>query len=157
GTASEHGTHVASIIFGQGMDVRGIAPRCRGLIVPIFADQSTDEELHCSQLDLARAIALAVENGAHVINVSGGQLSSSTEPDPVLDRAIETCKKHNVVVVAAAGNDGCQCLHLPAAAESVLAVGAMDHVGKPLASSNWGSSYAVQGILAPGLDILGAH
>ena len=31
------GTHVTSIIFGQhGSEVRGIAPACRGLIIPIF-------------------------------------------------------------------------------------------------------------------------
>src|SRR5437660_974256 len=37
GPASRHGTHLASLIFGQqDRPVRGVAPRCRGLIVPIF-------------------------------------------------------------------------------------------------------------------------
>jgi subtilisin family serine protease len=41
GRASQHGTHVASIIFGQpGSPVTGLAPHCRGLILPIFADRA---------------------------------------------------------------------------------------------------------------------
>ncbi|WP_221275495.1 S8 family serine peptidase [Microcystis aeruginosa] len=37
GDMSKHGTHVSSIIFGQhGSPVEGIAPSCRGLIVPVF-------------------------------------------------------------------------------------------------------------------------
>lgn len=66
------------------------------------------------------------------------------------------CQERNVLIVAAAGNDGCECLHLPAALESVLAVGAMDSQGKPLNFSNWGKVYQNQGILALGENILGA-
>lgn len=157
GQASAHGTHVASVIFGQSENsVLGIAPSCRGLIVPIFADGPPDTGLTSSQLDLARAILLAVENGAQIINISGGQLTPSGEPEPILAQAIETCARQNVLIVAAAGNDGCECLHVPAASPSVLAVGGMDGRGSPLASSNWGGVYRTQGILAPGENILGA-
>lgn len=153
GHASTHGTHVASVIFGQpGSPVTGVAPHCRGLVIPIFAD----DNLMCAQLDLARAILLAIENGAHVINISGGQLSPSGEPEPLLAQAIESCARRNILIVAAAGNDSCECLHVPAAAPSVLAVGAMDHQGNPLATSNWGAAYRTQGILAPGADVIGA-
>jgi cyanobactin maturation PatA/PatG family protease len=153
GGATVHGTHVASVIFGQpGSPVRGIAPRCRGLIVPIFGDDT----LKSSQLDLARAILLAVDNGAQIINISGGQLVPSSEPHPVLAQAIETCVRRNVLVVAAAGNDSCACLHVPAAIGSVLAVGAMDGEGQPLPSSNWGAAYRDHGVLAPGSNLLGA-
>jgi cyanobactin maturation PatA/PatG family protease len=157
GRAAAHGTHVASIIFGQpGSAIPGIAANCSGLIVPIFSDETPDGGLACSQLDLARAILLAAENGAHVINISGGQLTPSGEPEPMLAQAIENCHKRNILIVAAAGNDGCECLHVPAAAPSVLVVGAMDPDGNPLASSNWGEAYRNQGILAPGKDVLGA-
>ena len=153
--AAGHGTHVASIILGQsGSPVEGIAPSCSGLIVPIFSGAS--DGLRCSQLDLARAIGIAIEHGAHIINISGGQLAPTGEAEPILARAIETCRRRNVLIVAAAGNDGCDCLHLPAAAPWVLAVGAMDGNGEPLAASNWGGLYASQGILAPGADIIGA-
>src|SRR5262249_41735706 len=57
------------------------------------------------------------------------------------------------LVVAAAGNDGCACLHVPAAVPKVLAVGAMDGNNLPIDKSNWGESYQINGILAPGADI----
>ncbi|AFZ01069.1 PatA/PatG family cyanobactin maturation protease [Calothrix sp. PCC 6303] len=156
GSASQHGTHVASVIFGQhDSPVRGIAPNCRGLIVPVFSD-GRDGLAPCSQIDLARAITQAVEQGANVINISGGQLAASAESDRLLANAVRLCRENNVLIVAAAGNDGCDCLHLPAALESVLAVGAMDAQGNPIGFSNWGEAYQNQGILALGENILGA-
>lgn len=158
GQASAHGTHVASVIFGQhGSAVRGIAPSCRGLIVPIFAEDANGIPLPCSQLDLARAIIQAVDKGAHVINISGGELTSSSQPHPLLVNAIQKCKKNNVLLIASVGNDGCQCLQVPASIPSTLAVGAMSAQGKPLDFSNWGKAYQTQGILALGQDILGAR
>jgi cyanobactin maturation PatA/PatG family protease len=157
GSASQHGTHVASVIFGQhDSPVRGIAPNCRGLIVPVFTDGREGGLAPCSQIDLARAITQAVEQGANVINISGGQLTSSAESDKLLENAVRLCQENNVLIVAAAGNDGCDCLHVPAALESVLAVGAMDAQGNPIGFSNWGEAYQNQGILALGENILGA-
>ncbi|MGA8895371.1 MAG: PatA/PatG family cyanobactin maturation protease [Planktothrix agardhii] len=153
GSMSTHGTHVASIIFGQhDSPVTGIAPNCRGLIVPVFADES----LKLSQLDLSRAIEQAVNNGANIINVSAGQLTDAGEADTWLEKAIQLCQEKNVLLIAATGNDGCECLHVPASLPTVLAVGAMDDQGKPVNFSNWGDAYQKQGILAPGKDILGA-
>lgn len=153
GNMSSHGTHVASIIFGQsGSIVEGMAPDCKGLIVPVFAD----DRLKASQLDLARGIEQAVEAGANIINISGGQLTDFGEAEGWLENAVNLCKNNNVLIVSAAGNDGCDCLHVPAAMPTVLAVGAMDALGKPLDFSNWGEVYQSQGLLAPGDNILGA-
>ena len=153
GSMSAHGTHVASIIFGQPSSlVEGIAPQCKGLIIPVFAD----DRLRASQLDLARAIEQAVEAGAHIINISGGQLTDFGEAEGWLENAVNLCQQNNVLIVSAAGNDGCDCLHVPAALSTVLAVGAMDSEGKPSDFSNWGEAYQSQGLLAPGENILGA-
>lgn len=157
GSSAHHGTHVASLIFGQhDSTIRGISPGCRGLIIPVFADGPDDSIASCSQIDLAHAITQAVEQGAHVINISGGELVSSSEPHPLLDKAVRLCAENNVLIVAAAGNDGCQCLHVPAAISSTLAVGAMDAQGLPLYFSNWGQEYRNNGILALGEKLLGA-
>jgi subtilisin family serine protease len=154
GRMCAHATHIASTIFGQtGCMVRGIAPRCSGLIVPIFSDETRGP---ASQLELARAIIQAVEAGADVINISGGELSNSGSADSNLASAVRFCNDQGVLIVAAAGNDACRCLHVPAALPSVLAVGAMDAAGLPLELSNWGDAYQTQGILAPGQNILGA-
>lgn len=158
GAASRHGTHVASLIFGQpGTAVSGVAPGCSGILLPVFADGPKDSLVVCSQIDLARAILQALELGAHVINISGGQLTPDGEPDPWLAKAISACAERNVLVVAAAGNDGCDCLHIPAAIESVLPVGATGKDGEPLNASNWGRSYRDSGIVAPGQDVRGAE
>ena len=154
GPMSVHGTHVASLIFGQPASaVPGIAPGCSGLIASVFRDTG---ERPLSQLDLARAIEQSVQEGAHVINISGGEQSPSGAAEPVLQRALQLCEEDGVLVVGAAGNDGCACLHVPAAVPSVLGVGAFGADGKPLESSNWGEAYKSNAILAPGENILGA-
>lgn len=151
---SIHGTHVASIIFGQpGSTVLGIAPRCRGVIIPVFSDQRRS----ASQLDLARGIEQAINAGAHIINISGGQLTDFGEAEGWLENAVRLCEEQNVLLICAAGNDGCECLHVPAALPAVLAVGAMDATGIPMDFSNWGEAYQSQGILALGENILGAN
>jgi len=51
GPMSAHGTHVTSVIFGQPRGpVRGVAPACRGLIIPVFQDAPPRR---ITQLDLA--------------------------------------------------------------------------------------------------------
>ena len=153
GSMSAHGTHVASIIFGQpGSPVEGIAPHCKGIIIPVFPD----DRLRASQLDLARGIEQAVAAGAHIINISGGQLTDFGEAEGWLENAVNLCERNNILIVSAAGNDGCDCLHVPAALSTVLAVGAMDSQGKPSDFSNWGTAYQSKGLLAPGENILGA-
>lgn len=157
GPASQHGTHVASVIFGQHTGaITGVAPHCQGLIVPIYSDGVDGSIAPCSQLDLARAMTQAVQAGAHIINISGGEFSPSGTAHPLLADAVRNCHANHVLIVAAAGNEGCECLHIPGALPSVLAVGAMDSRGLPLAASNWGERYRTQGILAPGENILGA-
>lgn len=156
GPAARHGTHVASLIFGQpGSPVPGLAPGCRGLLVPVF-HSAGEETRPCSQLDLARALGQALQGGAQVINVSGGQIEPSGAAHPLLADAVRRCTEAGVLLVAAAGNDGCDCLHIPAAIPSALAVGAMDGQGAPLPFSNWGDAYRRQGLLAPGQELLGA-
>jgi hypothetical protein len=158
GPATCHGTHVASIIFGRhGGPVAGVAPGCRGLIVPIFSDAGRGPTLSCSQLELTRAILLAVRHGARIINISAGQFAPAGGAHPLLADAVRVCTSRGVLVVAAAGNDGCDCLHLPAALPNVLTVGAIGRSGRPLPFSNWGASYRPHGIMAPGEMIPGAR
>lgn len=155
--AAAHGTHVASVLFGaHGSAAPGVAPGCRGVLVPVFRPGPGGGVVPCTQIDLARAITRAVEEGAHVINISGGELAQSDVPHPVLANAVRLCADRGVLIVAAAGNDGCQCLHLPAAVHPALVVGAMDAAGEPLPFSNWGDPYQGRGVLAPGQAVPGA-
>lgn len=160
GPASQHGTHIASVIFAHhDGPVKGIAPGCRGVVIPVFKDGdagSPGSIAPCSQVDLARAINQAVEAGAHIINISGGELTPSGTAHPLLVDAVKDCANRGVLIVAAAGNEGCECLHIPGALPSVLTVGAMNGRGEPMGFSNWGKPYQTQGVLALGENIQGA-
>jgi cyanobactin maturation PatA/PatG family protease len=152
--ADAHGTGICSLIFGQGDPVRGLAPGCSGLVLPIFfGSRSGGPVRYASQLDLARAITFAIENGASIINVSAGQKAFTPEAETHLEQAIQRCAERRILIVAASGNDGCSCIHLPAAMPCVLAVGASDAAGRPLQASNWGELYRRNGLLAPGKDL----
>jgi hypothetical protein len=151
--ARAHGTVITSLIFGRhGSSVAGVAPGCRGVLVPAFRDAPGG----CTQLDLARAIDRAAARGAAIINVSGGEWTPSGAAGPHLSDAVRRCAERGILIVAAAGNDGCACLHVPAALPGVLAVGAMDERGRSLGSSNWGAAYRRGGLLAPGAGLIGA-
>lgn len=150
---SDHGTHIASVVLGRSA---GIARGCRGIVIPVYGEDAAGRLVDCGQADLAMAIDRALDAGAHVINISGGVKSESGRAEFLLESAIERCVRANVLVVAAAGNDGCDCVHVPAALPGVLAVGAADADGLPLGFSNFGEGLRGQGILAPGAGIPGA-
>lgn len=150
---SSHGTSVASVLWAQSNEfMRGIAPKCRGISISIYPEVEGVAKA-ASQLDIARAIEVALAHGADIINISAGQFSTSHSSDVLLAKVIKKCQKRGVLIVAAAGNDGCKCLHLPAAEPSILAVGAMDEYQQPAAFSNWGKAYQQNGLLFPGKDI----
>jgi cyanobactin maturation PatA/PatG family protease len=150
---ADHGTFVASLIAGQpGTSIQGIAPHCTLMTVPAW----TPEQPRPSQLELARAIETAVARGADIINISGGQYSDVPLAQDHLDRAVQLCIDEDVLLIAAAGNDGCECLHVPAALEGVLAVGS--HGDTDVSSfSNFHELYQRNGLSAPGENITGAR
>ncbi|MDH5553368.1 MAG: S8 family serine peptidase, partial [Nitrosomonas sp.] len=119
-----HGTQIASLLFAQpGSGMRGIAPKCKGLIVPVFRDDPkvSGRVLSVSQTDLAHAIDIAREAGADIINISAGEPSKNGSASLQLASAIQRCYDKGILVVSAAGNDGCDCQHIPAALPQVLA------------------------------------
>jgi cyanobactin maturation PatA/PatG family protease len=148
-----HGTEIFSLIFGT-KDTVLLDYDVQGLCLPIFFSNREGQSARAaSQVDIARALTIAAERSADIVNVSAGQKSSTNEGGRHLEDALILCQKRRILVVAAAGNDGCACLHVPAAVPTVLAVGAMNDVGLPLDTSNWGDSYSDNGILAPGADL----
>ncbi|GLW75125.1 hypothetical protein Kpho02_74220 [Kitasatospora phosalacinea] len=100
-SADSHGTAVAGIIAGtgaaeNGQGMTGLAPGARILPVRVAADAAAEPAA------LARGIVWAADHGASVVNVSlGTQL-----PNPVLRKAVEYAQGKDIVIVAAAGNDG---------------------------------------------------
>lgn len=100
GPDPEHGTHVAGIIGAErdnnlGMD--GVAAPVR--IMAIRAVPDGDER----DKDVANAIRYAVDNGAHVINMSFGKGYSPYKE--VVDAAVRYAEARGVLLVHGAGND----------------------------------------------------
>lgn len=96
-----HGTHVSGIIAANrnnGIGINGVANNVK--IMAIRNTPSGDEY----DKDVALGVYYAVDNGAKVINMSFGK-SFSPHSDWVRD-AIAYAAKKDVLIVAAAGNDG---------------------------------------------------
>lgn len=111
-----HGSAVAAVAAARGNDDGGIAGACwQCLVLPV---RVLDEDGEGSLSTVAEGIRWAVDHGADVINLSLGGPSGG----PDLDAALAYAAAGDVVVVAAAGNDGSTTPHYPAAVGSVLAV-----------------------------------
>lgn len=101
GPDSMHGTHVAGIIAANrnnDIGIKGIADNVK--IMPIRAVPNGDER----DKDIANAIYYAVDNSAHIINMSFGK--SYSPQKEVVDKAVKYAESKGVLLVHAAGNDG---------------------------------------------------
>ena len=88
---------------------------------------------------VAEGIRYAVDHGAQVINLSlSFYLSMTAKQIPTLIAAIAYAHAHNVVLVAAAGNDGADQIAYPARDPDVISVGASTEDGCLASYSNSG-------------------
>lgn len=149
----EHGTWVASVLFGRhGSEVSGLAPGCKGLLIPSLRGDIAEVEA----INTARALEAAIQAGASVVIVELCFASRSGDVDDIFKRALRRASQDNVLVVAGSGNEHGDCTCFPAAAPEVLAVGAYDDDGRVYGFSNWGEPYEGHGLVAPGGNITGA-
>jgi type VII secretion-associated serine protease mycosin len=151
-----HGTAVASIIAAApvpGVRFTGVAPAARILSVKISGTEAFPTSV------TPQGIMDAVQFGADVINLS------LATPDDVqaLRNAVGYALRHNVVVVAAAGNDVQQAStdgeegtgpFYPAAYPGVLAVGA---VGPGGVLAGFSDRYTPVAVTAPGVNVTSAY
>jgi serine protease len=97
---------------------------------------------------IAEGVRFAVKHGARIINMSLEFSSDVSAPDiPELIEALRYAYRHNVLVVAAAGNEGSTTIPYPARAPHVIAVGATTEHGCLASYSNYGRGIA---LVAPG-------
>ncbi|WP_449537485.1 S8 family peptidase [Ferdinandcohnia sp. Marseille-Q9671] len=139
-----HGTHVAGIIASQTNNHEGVA----GItwFNPIMPIKVMGSDGYGSTFDIARGIIWATDHGADVINLSLGNYQGSN----LLKRAVEYAYKHDVVMVAASGNDNSGQPSYPSAYPQVLSVAAVDFNGDKANFSNYGNYIDVA---APGVTI----
>ena len=117
-----HGTHVAGTIAadgGDGKGIYGVAPESNLLIYKVCGTNGS-----CWSDDIAYAMQTAINDKANIISMSlGGDSESSLIKD-----AVSSVVSKNILVVAAAGNDGPYpgSIDYPGANPDVIAVGAFD-------------------------------
>ena len=154
-----HGTFVSSLAAGSvanGEGVAGFGGDAQLLVIKAVRDDGS-----LTDLDEANGIMYAVDHGARVINLSvGGPATSATE-----QRAVAYAAQHNVLIVAAVGNEYTMGNPIEYPAALLQPVGSRGHGGTGLAVgastadgsraffSNAGTQVS---LVAPGLDVFGA-
>lgn len=155
---SMHGTFVSSLIFSDHQSgVQGIAPNCLGIVKRIYHEDEGGRLLSCSQSDIQEGVLAAIEAGADIINISGGErLQDGDGIIAPLATALRQCEELGILVIAATGNEGENRIHVPASFPTVLAVGSISQDGSPSVFSNWSKQDEKHGLVAPGEGIVGA-
>ena len=142
-----HGTQVAGTIAeatDNGIGVTGLAYGAR--IMPV---RVLDSQGNGGAAAIADGIRFAVAHHAQIINMSleftAGTVKAGSIPE--LIDAIDYAHRHNVLVVAASGNEGVDELSYPAKAKWVVSVGATTPDGCLGYYSNYGAGLT---LVAPG-------
>lgn len=149
-----HGTHVAGIIgatLNRDAGTAGVAQHVSIMPLKYYAPKNSGA---VNLTNSIKALNYAIDNGARIINYSGGGPEYSQEEYLAIKRA----EANNVLIVCAAGNDRhntdvMENRYYPAAyrTSNVLSVGAIDIQGKLISSSNWGKNSV--DVVAPGENI----
>ncbi|HWD64494.1 MAG TPA: S8 family serine peptidase [Solirubrobacteraceae bacterium] len=141
-----HGTFVAAELAeatNNRHDLAGLA--YRAWIMPVRVLNANGDGGSAS---VSAGIRYAVTHGAQVVNLSlqfGDGLSASDIPNVM--SALQYANDHNVVVVAAAGNDASKTVSYPARARTVISVGATT---KDRCLANYSDSGQGLDLVAPG-------
>lgn len=141
-----HGTHVAGTIaaaLNNSTSVAGVAPGICLFGVKVLTDDGdgTSEAV-------AAGIVHAADAGARVINLS---LGCDCDTEQVIEEALRYAALKDVVIVAAAGNDGVDHLHYPASSPWTVAVSA---VNPDLTLASFSSYGAGLDLAGPGVDVV---
>lgn len=130
-----HGTFAAGLAAAVGnnaVGITGVAWDCRIMPLKVSGDSTGGITLAA----VTEAFAYAADNGCSVLNLS----LAGTDPilegffQPLVNDAFDA----GIVCVAAAGNDGLDNAHYPAANESTLAVAATTQTNVRASFSSWG-------------------
>jgi thermitase len=143
-----HGTHVAGTITANANNARGVTgvafnsplSICKALSGPLGQGTTSD---------VASCITWVTDRGAKVISMSLGGGAATT-----LQNAVRYATSHDVLVLAAAGNDGNATLEYPAAYAEVVSVAATDARDAHAAFSNRNADVEVA---APGVNVLSSY
>jgi|GEM_PF-4889654 len=153
--SSSHGTHVAGIAAARidnRKGIAGIAGNVKIMTLQVFQGSGGSWEA------IELAVIYATDNGANLLNYSGG----GWEGTPGLAQAVQYAWDHGVTIVAAAGNNDSNTPFYPAAYPSVLAISGTDRNDERYTRSNFGDwidvaapGVSVYSCLWPGVSVYG--
>lgn len=154
-----HGTHTAGIVGAISNNDLGVSSAASARLMPLkFLDAWGGGTLY----NAAAAIRYAVNNGARIINASYTYPQSCipTSPDTTERLAIDYARQQGVLIVAAAGNFGCNNDYTPFypashGLDNILSVAATDSLDHLASWSGVGSNYGLRSVHlgAPGHNI----
>lgn len=149
-----HGTHVSGIIGATAKanaGASGVAPNVSIMSVRYYSDSASGAT---NLANTVKAINYAVDNGANIINYSGGGAEFSAAEM----KAIQRAESKGIVFVAAAGNEyqntdepGNKYYPGDYGLSNIITVAATNIRNQLLASSNWGMKNVH--VAAPGEQI----
>jgi serine protease AprX len=162
-----HGTHVASIVAGDGSESSGkyigVAPMANIINVKVSNDDGS-----ASMKDVVLGLQWVLQNKAtyhiRVVNLSLNSASAESYNTSPLDAAVEILWFNGIVVVASAGNKGKAAIYPPANDPFVITVGAVDDKGTATITDDVVASFSAYGnsedgavkpdLVAPGVNII---
>ncbi len=163
-----HGTHIAGIIGGDGKasngKFMGIAPGCHFIIIKIL-----DKRGNGNTENVVQAIDWLVRHKEmyqiRIVNISIGMvLQAESQERARLLKAVEYAWDNNLVVVAAAGNNGPgkNSITVPGISRKVITVGCFDDTKEKIGRSLLKPEYSGQGptdhcIVKPELVVPGTN
>jgi serine protease AprX len=162
-----HGTHVASIVGGDGSESSGkyigVAPLANIINVKVSNDDGS-----ARMQDVVAGLQWVLQNkdkyNIRVVNLSlNSSVAESYNTSP-LDAAVEILWFNKIVVVASAGNRGSGAIYPPANDPFVITVGATDDKATASLSDDVLASFSAYGqtsdgfqkpdLVAPGVNII---
>lgn len=148
-----HGTHCAGIACAVSNNKIGIASMSPDSgFVRVTSIKVLDDSGRGSQRSIIDGMIRAVDRGADVLSMSLGGLSNDTG-QRAYGEVIRYARSRGAIVVAAAGNNDSDAKnHLPAGAEGVITVTAVDESLKKADFSNH-VNHVKMGVAAPGVEI----
>jgi hypothetical protein len=123
--ADRHGTEVAGVIAADANNhegIVGVAPAVRILALKACWQLDAGNDVaQCNSFTLAKALAIAIDSGARIINLSLGG-----PPDPLLTQLLSYAVGRGIVIVGAVPPDG-HVDGFPIGVPGVIAVDTLEH------------------------------
>lgn len=149
-----HGTHCAGSIASIINDKQGTAGVAGPAVILLMPVKGLGKDGSGNLQVITDAMKWAAQNGANVISMSLGAVVEGWQEflvKQLFDDVLNAAEMKNVVVVAAAGNNGKDVHAYPAYCESTIAIAAFDNQDKLASFSNFGQWVEVA---SPGVNIV---